>query len=236
MHSKIKLLCVDDDSEMRDIIRASLPSGVEFEEASNVTEAIHKIQTQSFGIILIDLNLGKGESGFKLIEFIKEKEFSIIPYIMIITGSDKDEDEIQGHQLEVTEYIKKPIRVPVFKALLSKYIMKFSLNAGTVKKVGPLKVDQQKMQVRLECGDKDEDLFLTLKEYKLLMKFMDSPGIAYTREQLYVEVWDASSEIQSRTIDMHVSALRKKLGNFGSSISSVRGVGYSFDPAKVVAS
>jgi DNA-binding response OmpR family regulator len=233
MQPNIKILCVDDDSEMREIVKASLPPGVDFDEASNVGEAIHKLQMFSYGIIMIDLNLGKGESGFQLIEFIKEKEFRTMPYVMIITGSEKEDDEIRGHQLEVTEYIKKPLRVPVFKALISKYMMKFSLNGGTVKKVGPLKVDQQKMQVRIENGDKDDDLYLTLKEYKLLMKFMDSPGIAYTREQLYVEVWDASSEIQSRTIDMHVSALRKKLGSFGSSISSVRGVGYSFDPTRV---
>lgn len=227
--TKFKLLYVEDDHEMRSIVRASLPENCELVEAESVQEGIKLLDVYPYLIVLIDLNLG-GESGFQLVEHIKQKEFATIPNVMIVTSSDSEVDEIRGHQLEVTEYIHKPIRSSVFKALVTKYINKASDPTADIKRVGPLRVDKQKMQVKISDGEKDEDLLLTLKEYKLLMKFMDSPGVAYTREQLFVEVWDASSEIQSRTIDMHVSALRKKLGQYGQAIASVRGVGYSFNP------
>lgn len=223
------MLYVEDDHEMRSIVRASLPENCELVEAESVQEGIKLLDVYPYLIVLIDLNLG-GESGFQLVEHIKQKEFATIPNVMIVTSSDSEVDEIRGHQLEVTEYIHKPIRSSVFKALVTKYINKASDPTADIKRVGPLRVDKQKMQVKISDGEKDEDLLLTLKEYKLLMKFMDSPGVAYTREQLFVEVWDASSEIQSRTIDMHVSALRKKLGQYGQAIASVRGVGYSFNP------
>lgn len=224
------ILCVDDDAEMRKIIRASLPLDLTMEEAEDVKEAIDLIESQSFEIFLIDLNL-KNESGFKLIEYVKTKEFSTVPKVMIVTGSDQEADEIKGHQLEVTEFIRKPIRPRAFKALIEKHLMREEV--PTIKKVGPLKVNQLKMQVKLVQDEKDEDLLLTLKEYKLLMKFIDHPNQSFTREQLYIEVWDTSSEVQSRTIDMHVSALRKKLGPYGNSICSLRGIGYIFDPAKL---
>ena len=227
--TKFKLLYVEDDHEMRSIVRASLPENCELVEAESVQEGIKLLDVYPYLIVLIDLILG-GESGFQLVEHIKQKEFATIPNVMIVTSSDSEVDEIRGHQLEVTEYIHKPIRSSVFKALVTKYINKASDPTADIKRVGPLRVDKQKMQVKISDGEKDEDLLLTLKEYKLLMKFMDSPGVAYTREQLFVEVWDASSEIQSRTIDMHVSALRKKLGQYGQAIASVRGVGYSFNP------
>ncbi len=230
MSSSKNILCVDDDLEIRKIVKASLPADVTFAEADTLIAAIAKIESESFEIILIDLNLD-GESGFKLVEYIKLKEFSIVPKIMIITGSNAEADEIRCHQLEVTEFIRKPLRPSAFRALIEKHLFK-STTPPPIKKIGPLKVDTVKMQVKIINGTKDEDLLLTLKEYKLLMKFIDHPGVSFTREQLYMDVWDASSEIQSRTIDMHVSALRKKLGNYGSSITSVRGIGYLFDSAK----
>ena len=227
------ILCVDDDQEIRKIIRASLPADTSMEEAEDVKAAISLLETNSFEIILIDLNL-KSESGFELVEYVKNKEFAVVPKVFIVTGSEEENDEIRGHQLEVTEYIRKPLRPSVFRSIIEKHFNKAN-EPITMKKIGPLKVNPMKMQVKLEAQDKDEDLLLTLKEYKLLMKFLDHPNKSFTREQLYVEVWDASSEIQSRTIDMHVSALRKKLGVYGSSISSVRGVGYLFDPGKMSA-
>lgn len=117
------------------------------------------------------------------------------------------------------------MRSNILKAQLSKYLVKNTPAVDALKEYGPLKIDVKKMQVKLE----QEDLQLTLKEYKLLLKFIEHPGTIYTREQLYAEVWDANSATQSRTIDMHVSVLRKKLGKVGNAISSVRGVGYSFD-------
>ena len=153
-----------------------------------------------------------------------------MPIIFIVTASDKEEDHIRSHELDVDEYITKPLRGNVFKSILEKHLKKTESNPVGIKKVGPLMIDNRKMQVKLVSQDKAEELPLTLKEYKLLLKFTDHPGISFSRQQLFEEVWNSCGELQSRTIDMHVSALRKKLGEFGGSIFSVRGKGYSFNP------
>lgn len=229
----IRILYVEDDIDLRNFVKASLPPNVHFTEVKDVIEAKASIKNHSYDIILVDLFL-EGESGFTLIEFINQNEFISIPIIMIITSSSEDEDEVHGHQLDVEEYIRKPLKPKVFKAIIEKHLKKIEQRSNIIRKVGPLRIDPRKMQVKMGQGVKDDDLSLTLKEYKLLMKFLDNPRIAYTREQLFEQVWDASSELQSRTIDMHVSALRKKLGLYGQCIYSVRGVGYSFDPDKAL--
>lgn len=226
----VQVLYLDDDAEMRQIVKASLPAETHCDEAGNVKEAIKLVESKTYSIILIDLDLD-GESGFDFIQFIKQKEFIFMPIIIILTASQKEEDEVRGHQLEVHEYITKPIKPAVFSAQIDKYVQRLRSETLSLKRVGPLKIDAKRMQVKMDLGHADEDLLLTLKEYKLLMKFIDNPRIPFTREQLYTEVWEASSEIQSRTIDMHVSALRKKLKHFSNSITSVRGIGYLFDPA-----
>lgn len=229
----INALYIDDDSDMRNLVKSSLPENVTLSEAESVVQAVEAISSHSFDFIFIDLNLGRGGEGFQIIDFLKTKEFISIPTIFIVTGSAAEDDEIRGHQLDVGEYIHKPVKPKIFRAMVEKHIAHRESKANSVKKVGPLKIDEKKMQVKINNGTKDEDLLLTLKEYKLLMTFIDNPGANYSREELYKEVWDSSGEVQSRTIDMHVSALRKKLGEFGGTIISVRGVGYSFSPEKM---
>lgn len=230
---KYSALYIDDDPDMRKLIGTSLPENVDFAEAENVAAAVEQITSKNFDFILIDLNLGRGGEGFQIMEFLKSKEFLTIPTLFIVTSSNLEEDEIRGHQLDVAEYIHKPVKPKVFKAIMEKHISHRETK-NTIKKIGPLKIDEKKMQVRL-CSDlKEEDLLLTLKEFKLLVTFVENPKTSYSRDELYKEVWDSSGEVQSRTIDMHVSALRKKLGDFGSTILSVRGVGYSFDPEKMM--
>lgn len=231
--TKFSLLHVDDDPEIRQIVSMLLPESLELFEASNLAQAETLLAEQRFHMILLDLNLA-GESGFGLISVLKKKEFAFMPKIIVMTGSHKEEDEIQGHQFEVDEYIRKPLKPAVFRALMQKYVTKFEGLTNAVRTVGPLKIYPEKMQVKIKKIAHEEDLLLTLKEFKLLIKFIENPSVEFTREKLFREVWDASSEIQSRTIDMHVSSLRKKLGDFGQSIVSVRGIGYSFQYSKEI--
>lgn len=230
---KLKALFLDDDPDMIPLIQESLPEMIECSHARNMTEAMNLLLRNQFHLLLVDLNLGEAEpSGFDFLQELKEKEFVFIPSVLVITSSDKEEDEIRSHDFDALEFIKKPIRTKVLKSQLEKHCRRF-LHQKASRKFGPLMIDEERMEIRLILNGKEEQMLLTLKEYKLLLKLIATPGRAYTREQLFLEVWNSSSEVQSRTIDMHVSALRKKLGPFGDAISSIRGVGYSFDLEKI---
>ena len=85
------------------------------------------------------------------------------------------------------------------------------------------------MKVLMDTEGKKEELSLTLKEYKILVELVQAHGRVLDRESMFNEIWDEESDGLLRTIDTHVSTLRKKLGTYGAALQSVRGVGYSLN-------
>lgn len=229
-----KALYLEDDKDMHLLISKNLPENLDFRVACTIEEAKAFLEKETFHLILVDINLNANESGFDFINYLTNKEFPFIPSILIISSSVSEDDEIRSHEANVLEFVRKPIRPKVLKAQLEKYLRRFSM-VRSLRRLGPLQIDELKMEVKMIFQDaKDEVICLTLKEYKLLLKLIDNPARTYSREELLTEVWNANSAVQSRTIDMHISSLRKKLGAFGDAISSRRGVGYTFDLQKVV--
>lgn len=227
--SNFQVLYLEDDPEMKSLICACLPRGSQCDAVSTLTEARKLLSENSYHLILVDLIL-ENESGFDFLKDLREKEFDFIPIVMVITASDSEMDEVKCHNADVDEFIRKPVRAQALRSQLEKRLRRFT-EKDDQSRVGPFVVDKRRMEVQIHDGSHARALALTLKEYKLLLKFLNNPGTAITREEIFVEVWQGSSEMQSRTIDMHVSALRKKLGEHASIITSVRGVGYMFMPA-----
>ncbi|WPU64320.1 response regulator transcription factor [Peredibacter starrii] len=230
---KFKALYLEDDPSMQSLVMKILPENIEVSQAHNMSGALDLLNRNTFHIILVDLRL-EGESGFEFLESLKDREFPFIPSIIIITASENEADEVRSHKLNVFEFIRKPLRPEAFKSQMEKYINRFRTGHNhVVKRVGPFVIDESKMEVKLTFDHTEEPILLTLKEYKLLLKLVNNPKKTYTREELLKEVWNISSDVQSRTIDMHISSLRKKLGAVGDTISSIRGVGYSFNLDKI---
>lgn len=225
-----KALYLDDDPEMHLLVSKIAPPELKVHPASTILEAKKLLDEHHFQIILVDLYL-VGESGFDFIDFLKNKDFLFGPTIIIITSSQDENDEVKSHENDIFEYVHKPIRSLSFKALLEKHLRRFT-SKNSVRKYGSLIIDEFRMEVKIALPDREEPILLTLKEYKLLVKLISNPDKPHTREELLADVWNTSSDIQSRTIDMYVSSLRKKLGALGEVISSRRGVGYYFDPEK----
>lgn len=226
MNQDLRLLHIEDDPGITSLVEKITPTGVTYDVARDVEGAKKLLNENSYCLILLDIYLGS-QSGFEIIAYLKEKEFSQIPSILVLTGSQDEEVEVRCHELEIQEFIRKPFKASVLKAQIEKHIHKSCDLNNSLKKIGPLQIDENKMQVKLFNGNGEENVLLTLKEYKLLLKFIHKRNQTVTREEILVDVWKSHSEIQSRTIDMHVSALRKKLGPIGDSITSVRGLGYS---------
>ena len=230
---KFKALYLEDDPSMQSLVMKILPENIEVKQAHNMSEAQDFLNRDTFHIILVDLRL-EGESGFEFLESLKDREFAFIPSIIIITASNSEADEVRSHKLNVFEFIRKPIRPEAFKSQMEKYLHRFRTGHGHgLKRIGPIVIDESKMEVKLNFDHTEEPVLLTLKEYKLLLKLINNPKKTYTREELLREVWNISTDVQSRTIDMHISSLRKKLGSLGDAISSIRGVGYSFNLDKI---
>lgn len=226
MNQPSRLLHIEDDPGITGLVEKLTPTGVIYDVAPSVEAAKKLLDAHTYNVILLDIYLGS-QTGFEIIDYLKVKEFSQIPAILVLTGSQDEQVEVRCHELDVQEFIRKPFKAGVLKAQIEKHLVK-SIECGQkLRQVGPLQIDENKMQVKLISDAGEETVLLTLKEYRLLLKFIHKRNQTVTREEILVDVWKSHSEIQSRTIDMHVSALRKKLGPVGDSITSVRGVGYS---------
>ena len=215
-----KVLVVDDEKLIVKGIRFSLEQdGMEVTCAYDGEEALLCAKEQKFDMILLDIMLPK-LSGTEVCQQIRE--FSDVPIVML-TAKNDDMDKIMGLEYGADDYITKPFGVMELisrvKALLRRS------NAASEEKtlaLGEIQIDNEKHCVYV--GNRLCEL--TYKEFELLKMMMQNVGIVLTRDRIMDRVWGTDYEGESRTLDMHIKTLRKKLGEEGIRIKTVRNVGY----------
>lgn len=218
--------CVEDDAAIRDIELYALQStGFEakgFEDGAEFWEAL---QTEKPELVVLDVML-PGMDGVELLGKIRsDTRFADLPIIMA-TAKGAEYDKIQSLDLGADDYVVKPFGVMELisriKAVLRRY------KAPEVQKL--LKFDGLTLNLDEHTVSVDgERVQLTYKEFELLRLFLSHPGTAFTREQLFAEVWGEEYVGETRTLDMHIRTLRQKLGDYGKYIETVRNVGYRLE-------
>lgn len=218
--------CVEDDSSIRDIEMYALgASGFEtrgFEDGNSFWEAL---QTEQPELVLLDVML-PGIDGLELLNRLKgNTEFADIPVIMA-TAKGAEFDRIQGLELGADDYLVKPFSmmemVSRVKAVLRRCQPK---NEAKIYQTGGLNVNWTERTVMID----GERVVLSFKEFELLRMLLNKPGTAYTRDQIFAQVWETDYIGDSRTLDMHIRSLRQKLGEYGKMIETVRNVGYRWE-------
>ena len=206
--------CVEDDAGIREIELYALNStglGARgFEDGAAFWEAL---QTETPELVLLDVML-PGEDGVSLLRRMKASpNFRDIPVIMATArGAD--------------DYLVKPFGVMEMVSRVKAVLRRCRpQETGHVLSAGGISLDPERRTVTAE----GQRVQLTYKEFELLRLFLSRPGMAFTREQLYTQVWDMAYMDDSRTLDMHIRTLRQKLGNCGRLIETVRNVGYRLE-------
>lgn len=177
-------------------------------------------------LLLLDIMLPE-EDGISILKKLRSNpETSSIPVIML-TAKDSEYDVVTGLDAGADDYVTKPFGmmalVSRIKAVLRRY-EKIDTHKELIQ-AGPLRIDENKHTVF--CSD--QQLFLTVKEFDLLVLLIKNRGNVLTREQLLEHIWEISADVESRTVDVHIRTLRQKLGEAGNSIETIRGVGYKFN-------
>ncbi len=218
--------CVEDDPSIRDIeVYALQSTGFEakgFETGDAFWEAV---QSERPELVVLDVML-PGVDGVELLSRMKnDPKLCQIPVIMA-TAKGSEYDKIQSLDLGADDYLVKPFgmmeMVSRVKAVLRRCRPKQQNHL--------LKLDGLTMNVNEHTVSIDgERIMLTYKEFELLRIFMVHPGIAFTREKLFSQVWNMDYMGDSRTLDMHIRTLRMKLGDSGKYIKTVRNVGYRWE-------
>lgn len=226
--SKARCLLIDDSEDIHLLIKKTLIDICEVFSSLTFDDAKKQFEIKQFDIVIIDLMLA-GKNGMELLRDFKEAPgLNKNTRFFIMTGKDSSVDEAMGHTLGVDEYIKKPVDRDVLKAIVRKNLKLLREEAPHVIDQPPFYILPGNHQAFIGPENNREEIHLTVKEFKLLMKFASHPDKTFSREDLFAQVWENDSNSTYRTIDMHVSSLRKKLKDYGSLIKTVHQIGYKF--------
>ncbi len=221
---KLKILVVDDESRMRKLVKDFLvKKEYEVLEAGDGMEALDIFfAQQDISLIILDIMMPKMD-GWQTCREIRG--YSKVPIIMLTAKSD-EKDELQGFELGVDEYISKPFSPKILVARVEAILRRTSLiTAEDIIRVGGIEINKAAHQVAID----GKDIELSYKEFELLTYFAENPGIALSREKILNNVWNYDYFGDARTIDTHVKKLRSKLGEKGTFIKTIWGMGYKFD-------
>ncbi len=216
---------VEDDNNIRDLVVYTLNnSGFEARGFKNADEFYAACDDTAPALVLLDIML-PADDGLNILKKLKsDKKTAEIPAIMV-TARGTEYDKVIGLDMGADDYITKPFGMMELVARVRARLRQTNLKPlSEILRVGELVVDRQKHTVTA-CG---ENVILTLKEFELLCLLMESMGKVLTREHILERVWDFSYEGGTRTVDVHITTLRQKLGKNGKLIETVRGVGYRF--------
>ncbi len=213
------ILVVDDEKPISNLIKMSLQkAGYSCVCAYDGIMAADLLDTEKFDLVLLDVML-PGADGFELMDYIRPLEIPVI----FITAKASVDDRVRGLKMGAEDYIVKPFEVVELLARVEVVLRRCGKLATTLE-IGGLTIDTRSMIVRRG----DEEIALTNKEYELLLLFAQNPGAALYRETIYERVWGGDYSFGSRTVDLHVQRLRKKVG-WEHCLVAVHKVGYRLE-------
>ncbi len=222
------MICVvEDDKDIREMEAYALKSaGFEVFAAASSDEFFRDLGNRVPELVILDVML-PGRDGFSILEDLRKHALTSAVPVMMVTAKTTELDKIKGLDSGADDYLTKPFGIMEFlarvRALLRRSEMRSSPSAEKKSlRLGPIEIDDMRHTVSVE-GNPVE---LTFKEYEVLKLLCSKPGIVFGRDQLMERVWGIDAAIESRTVDMHVKTLRKKLGIAGECIKTVRNVGY----------
>jgi len=222
--SSIKVLVVDDDPDIVEILKYNLKnSGYSVKSACNGFEAIKKAKKFIPDIILMDVMMPE-MSGIEACEEIKNIDQLSQAIIIFLSARSEDYTQISAYDAGADDYISKPVKPKILLKKISNIAKKISSEKNAPKTIdlGSIKINKEEYVV---IKDKKE-ILLPRKEFELLFLLATKPEKVFTREEIMNKVWGTQVIVGDRTIDVHVRKLREKIGE--KHIKTLKGVGYKF--------
>ena len=225
------ILLVEDERDIQELLKFHLErENLVVEAVGDGESALRALKGRGFSLILLDLML-PGIDGLEVCRRLKaQPETREIPIIML-TAKDSEADIVAGLEMGAADYVCKPFSPRVLMArihaVLRRPITSVNENDGPVINIGPLTIDPGRHKVEI----KGKEIQLTYTEFRILRLLAESPGRAFSRQQIVDQVRGESYSVTERIVDVQMVSLRKKLGSLGDWIETVRGVGYRFKEA-----
>lgn len=226
-----KILVVDDEQDILDLISYNLSKeGFKVFTASDGVQGLETALTCRPDLIILDIMM-PGKDGFEVCRTLRRDSSFASTAIMFLTAKSSEIDQILGLELGADDYIQKPISPRVLLARVKTMLRRGAENVKTetiaapeLLRVGNVEVNRQNYTVRVD----GKEIFFPKKEFELLAFLASNRGKVFSRESLLRRIWGESVYVIDRTVDVHVSKIREKLGPYGHWIETVKGVGYRF--------
>ena len=238
--AKQRILIVEDEDDICMILSYSLQkAGYETLIANSAEEALEKYQTAILNgevdLILLDIMMG-GMSGLELAKRLQldNIQFDNLPPIIFLTALSDESTVLQGFNLGADDYISKPFRMAEVLARIAAVLRRTAEQGTKSQEPRPIsndyivfdgiEVNKADMSLRVD----GESVVMTRKEMELLVYLLNHRGQILSREHLLDNVWDNNGFVMARTVDVHITHLRRKLGAYGKHIVTKSGFGYIF--------
>ncbi len=240
-----RILVVDDEQDICEILQFNLETeGYEVVTANSAEEALVIINSpenegqNEFSLILLDVMMGE-ISGFKMARMLKsDPEKAHIPIIFTTALGDED-DTVKGLNIGADDYIAKPLSIKEVKARVKAVIRRTSkLPRITGENIGGEDGDGNEIirfeGIILDLGKKSvtidgDEVNFTKLEFELLALLMGNPGKVYSREKILARIWPRDTYVTDRTVDVNITRIRKKIGQYGKCVKTRFGFGYLFE-------
>lgn len=223
-------LIVEDENEIADLVKFHLErDGIQVSVARNGRKAIEMVQGAGYDLIVLDLMLPDLD-GLEICRRLKGQDRTKEIPVVMLTARGEESDIVAGLEMGADDYVTKPFSPRVLMARLRNALRKTGANEPTERiglVNGRLLIDRERHVVTVD----GQTIELTVTEFGILHFLALRPGFVRTRDQIISAVHGRNTVLSSRTVDVHVTAVRRKLGALGECVQTVRGVGYRFrDP------
>lgn len=223
-----RILVVDDEEDLCEILKFNLENEGYWIDTANSAEEALKMDLSQYHLLLLDVMMGE-ISGFRMANMLKKnKDTAQIP-IIFVTAKDTENDTITGFNLGADDYISKPFSIREVIVRI-KAVLRRTASSSPSKtedlleyKGLSLNVSQKKVCIN------GTEISLTKKEFEILLLFLQNKGRVFSREDILAKVWQDEVFVLDRTIDVNITRLRKKIGEYGKRIITRLGYGYCFE-------
>ena len=223
------IYCVEDERNIREMLVYTLgTTGFEAKGIHDGKELFENLEKEIPDLILLDIML-PGEDGYAILEKLKKDPSTREIPIIMVTAKEAEYDKVRGLDGGADDYITKPFGMMEFIARVKAVLRRTQKNAeDKIFYCENLSVNID----RHEVLDGKRKVELTYKEFEMLRYLMENQGIVLSRDRLLERIWGYDFDGETRTVDVHIRTLRQKLGNSGSLIETIRGVGYRIGDGK----
>ena len=225
--AKAKILVIDDEEDIRELVGLNLTrEGYEVLYSETGEQGLESARSQQPDVILLDLML-PGMDGLEVCRKLKaDSNVSAIPVVML-TAKSEDIDVVTGLELGADDYVTKPFSGKVLVARVRALLRRCDeseASDGNVLVIHDISINPARREVLVE----GEDVRLTFTEFNILQLLAKRPGVVFSRYKIVDALHGSDYLVTDRAVDVQIVSLRKKLGDCGHYIETVRGVGYRF--------